>query len=67
MSFLVPKARKPDPLPATPTREDPAVEEARRKELIAASKRRGRGAHLVAGELEEAAPVGQKRLLGGDA
>lgn len=39
---------EPAPLPATPTREDPAVEEARRRAAVAARSNRGRGATLVA-------------------
>lgn len=38
----------PAPTPAVPTREDPAVEEARRREAVASRSKRGRGATLIA-------------------
>lgn len=39
----------PAPAPAAvPTREDPAVEEARRREAVASRSKRGRGATLIA-------------------
>lgn len=38
----------PEPLPATPTRADPEIEEARRRALVAARTTRGRGATLIA-------------------
>ncbi len=64
--FSSPKA--PD-LPApepVPTAADPAVEEARRKELLASQKKRGsQAAILTSGDGDtSAAPVQTKRLLG---
>lgn len=55
----------PAPTPA-PTATDPAVEEARRKELIIATKTRGRAATLLTGGEGDTAeaPVQTKRLLG---
>lgn len=56
------------PLPPTPTREDPEVEEARRNTLIAARSRRGRSASLLnsgGGQgLSGAAPTRRNTLLG---
>jgi hypothetical protein len=60
-----PKA--PKPLPVTPPKvEDPAVEEARRKELELAQKARGRAATLLASQAaqDETAPTVCKTLLG---
>lgn len=61
------KTPAPQPLPPAPTRADPAVEEARRRELIAAGKIRGAGANLLTGSaLGDMSPVraGVKTLLG---
>lgn len=58
-----PKPKKPKPIP---TPEDPAVEEARRKELEAAQKARGRAATLLNGTEGDTseANTAKKRLLG---
>lgn len=53
--------------PPPPSRADPAVEEARRRELVAAGKIRGAGANLLTGSAmgdTSAAPVGVRALLG---
>lgn len=66
MSFFAPDPPKPaDPIPP-PTLEDPAVEEARRKELAAARKARGRATSLLTGGqgVEGAAPTERTTLLG---
>lgn len=62
-SAKTPALVEPEP---TPTAADPAVEEARRKELLAAQKSKGRAATLLTGgdgDTSEA-PVERKRLLG---
>ena len=48
LSALTPKAPKLPPAPAAPTRADPAVEEARRRQLIAANVIKGRTATVLA-------------------
>lgn len=58
---------QPSAPPPAPTRADPAVEEARRRELMAANKIAGAGANLLTGSaLGDTAPVraGVKTLLG---
>lgn len=56
--------RPPEPL-TPPSRTDPAVEEARRRALVAESKTRGPGAdYLTGGSTLGAAPVAQKYLTG---
>ena len=65
--FSSPSPPPPPPPPPAPAQEgDPAVEEARRKELIAARKRQGRAATLLTGGYGDlsAAPVATKTLLG---
>lgn len=64
--FSSPKIPAPTPAPEPPTKDDPSVEEARRKELQAAAKARGRAATLLTGGDGDtsAAPVQRKRLLG---
>lgn len=60
-------APKPMAAPPAPTRADPAVEEARRRELAAAGKISGAGANLLTGSaLGDTSPVraGVKTLLG---
>lgn len=60
-----PKAPKPAPTPQPPKQKDPAVEEARRKELAIARNMRGRAATLLANQAAlGAAPVVRKTLLG---
>lgn len=60
--FRRPKA--PEPI-KPPDRADPAVEEARRRALVAANKTRGPGAnYLTGGSSLGAAPVAQKYLTG---
>ena len=55
-----PKPAKPPPTPA-----DPAIEDARRKELQVARNMRGRAASLLANQAElGVAPVVRKTLLG---
>lgn len=57
------------PAPVQPSREDPAVEEARRREVVAQRKQTGRSATLLTGgqgALGEPA-LGRKSLLGGAA
>jgi hypothetical protein len=58
--------KTPKPPPAPPTVEDPAVEEARRKELEIARRAKGRAATLLATQdaMDAAAPVVRKTLLG---
>lgn len=67
MSFVTDMFRRPklpEPIKA-PSREDPAVEEARRRQLIAEGKTRGPGAnYLTGGSTLGAAPVAQKYLTG---
>lgn len=66
--FSSPKIPAPQPLPEPPSVTDPAVEEARRKELAAASARQGRRATLLTGGDGVAEPAslgGRTRLLGG--
>jgi len=67
MSFLAPKPSAPPPPPEpVPTPEDPAVDEARRKQALAARLRQGRAATILTGSLgvTDAAPVTRKTLLG---
>jgi hypothetical protein len=55
----LPEAIKP------PSREDPAVEEARRRQLVAEGKTRGPGANYLTGARPLGdAPVAQKYLTG---
>lgn len=67
MSFMSPKAPAlPPAAPPPPALNDPAVEEARRRELEAASKAKGRRSTLLTGgEGVEAGNIGKKTLLGG--
>jgi hypothetical protein len=60
-----PDVPKPEPLPPPPAVTDAAAEEARRKELIAADKAKGRQASLLTGgagaqqtQLQKAALLG---------
>jgi len=67
MSFLSPK---PPALPAAPppppSVEDPAVQDARSRQLVADSKVKGRRATLLTGgEGVEPGNIGKKSLLGG--
>lgn len=60
---------RPKPLaqPPAPTRADPAVEEARRRELMVAGKLRGAGADLLTGSAlgdTTRVPAAVKVLLG---
>lgn len=69
MSFLFPNPSPPPPPPVEPTpvtRDDPAVEEARRKERDAARLRLGRAATILTSGagLAGTGPVTRKRLLG---
>lgn len=70
MSFLSPSPPPPpppSPLPPEPvTRNEPEVEEARRKERLAARLRKGRAATILTSGTGVAgpAPVARKRLLG---
>jgi hypothetical protein len=55
------------PQPSPPSRDDDAVQEARRKELANAARRRGRASTILtsgSGDTSEA-PVGRRMLLGG--
>lgn len=67
MSFVTDMFRRPklpDPI-APPSREDPAVADARRRALIAEGKTRGPAAnYLTGGGDMGAAPVAQKYLTG---
>jgi len=60
----MPALPKPTPVPDD---KDPAIEEARRKEVIAARKAKGRAATLLTGGggVGGLAPVQNKSLLGG--
>jgi len=61
------KAPAPPPMQAAPSRADPAVEEARKREVIASGKIRGAGANLLTGNPygDTSAPsVARKALLG---
>ena len=55
------------PPAATPSRADPAVEEARRREVIASGKIRGAGANLLTGNPygDTSAPSVAKKVLQG--
>lgn len=67
MSFLAPSpSAPPPPPPPVPTPDDPAVDEARRKQQIAARLRQGRSATILTGGLglSDPAPVARKTLLG---
>jgi hypothetical protein len=61
-----PSMPAPTPAPEPPKKDDPAVEEARRRELATAAKARGRAATILTGTDGAAgdAPVQHKRLLG---
>ena len=63
MSFSAPK---PAPPPAPVEREDPAVAEARRREVVDRRRLRGRGSQILTGPqgVTEAAPTARKVLLG---
>lgn len=50
--------------PAVPSPNDPAVEEARRKEVVAASKASGTAGTFLTGAPANDNPVAKKRLLG---
>lgn len=69
MSGMFSSPKMPDPAPPAPapTVADPAVEEARRKELLMASKARGRADTLLTGGAGDTsiAPLAKKTLLGG--
>lgn len=59
----------PPPPPPAPTRDDPAVEAARKRAVIAARNARGRSATVLTGNrgltgLTSDAPVTKKTLLG---
>lgn len=60
------KVQAPAPA-ATPSRADPAVEEARRREVIASGKIRGAGANLLTGNPygDTSAPSVAKKVLQG--
>lgn len=64
--FSPPKPKAPPPPPPVPTPEDPAIEEARKKEREAAKRRRGRVATILTSGLGDPAQpqVEQKKLLG---
>lgn len=67
MSFLAPSPPKPQPAPPpAPTRADPEIDEARRRQQLAARLRQGRGATILTGGLglADPAPVARKTLLG---
>lgn len=61
-----PAAPPPPPPPPAPTKTDSSVEAARRSEVEAAGKARGRSASILTGGDGDtsAAPVTTKRLLG---
>lgn len=66
--FSAPKAPAlPPPPPPPPEKNDPSVLDARRREIEAASKAKGRKATLLTGGegVEEAGNVARKTLLGG--
>jgi len=62
-----PKMPDPAPVQEAPTTEDPAVEEARRKEIVATLNARGRASTMLTGGLGDtsAASIGRRTLLGG--
>jgi hypothetical protein len=64
---MSPKVPKPAPMSPPPTQEDPAVEEARRREIIQAQRARGRAATiLTSGQgVAEDAPTARRMLMGG--
>ena len=65
MSFLFPKPQKPQPLPALPTREDPAIQERLKEERLKRKRRLGLGQTiLTAGLGDTLAPVDRPTLLG---
>jgi len=56
----------PQPVQPAPQVSDPAVEEARRRELVMAGKQKGRSATLLTGgEGVQPGNIGTKSLLGG--
>jgi hypothetical protein len=63
--FSSPKMPDPTPPPA-PSQNDPAVEEARRKEIVAATKMKGRASMLLTGGAGDTstAPTARRVLLG---
>lgn len=69
MSFLFgqPSLPKVEPLPPVPTADDPAIEEARRKELAAEQARSGAQSTILTSGLGDAAPapVAYQTILGG--
>lgn len=58
--------RLPSPPPPPPEREDPAIAEARAREVVAARRLRGRASQILTGPqgVTAPAPVGRKVLLG---
>ena len=65
--FSSPSLPAPPPTPAAPTREDPAVADARRKEQQLATKAKGRRSTLLTGGEGDSsdANLAKKTLLGG--
>lgn len=66
MSFFAPSPPSVPPPPPPPTRADPTVEEARRREALAARQARGRAATILTGGEGDQSPVPaiRKSLLG---
>lgn len=64
---MPPKVSKPAPIAPPPTQNDAAIEEARRREIVAAQRARGRAATILTsgqGDTQDA-PVARRMLMGG--
>lgn len=64
---MPPKVSKPAPIQAPPTQNDAAIEEARRREIVAAQRARGRAATILTsgqGDTQDA-PTARRMLMGG--
>lgn len=59
--FSSPKMPAPAPVAPPPTREDPAIEEAKRKQRMIEGQRRGRAATIVTGGLGDTGEAEIKR------